>query len=65
MIRLQAGKSVTPQLRNMEVGVEMEVLFSEKLPHILKTLSLKLTREEGIVHEFTITDNSTIIKRIK
>lgn len=64
MIKLQAGKTITSQLRNMQIGDEMKIKFSEKLPHILKTLSSKLHREEGIAHEFTITDNYTIVKRI-
>lgn len=65
MIKLQAGKTITSQLRNMQIGDEMKIKFSEKLPHIIKTLSSKLYREEGIAHEFMITDNYTIVKRIK
>lgn len=65
MIKLKAGKSVTSQLREIGLNDELEIMFQEKLPHIVRALCSKLTKNEGLHYEFQITNNSTIIKRIK
>lgn len=63
MKRLVPALTVTRQIRELEIGEELEILFTEKYPHIVKALARRLT-EEKMAFEVRLTDKSTIIKKV-
>lgn len=63
MKRLVPARTVTRQIRDLGIGEEMEILFTEKYPHLVKAIARKLSNE-NMGFEIHLTDNSTIIKKL-